>query len=121
MNPDDALKTYVPGIVAPKGTAPVASKPPVMYEITGISDHKRCFSKSTFDITEVACVCKTDTVETRIVGTDSYRNWQFAKGRCPFKIGQIVSLDDLNTGRSMGAVQEFEANKEARRQAKTNE
>ena len=95
----------------PKGVAP-STKMQELHEITMISDHKRCFSKSTFDITDVACTCKVDTVETRIVGTESYRNWQFSKGRVPFKIGQQVTLADLNTARSLGAIREVEEKRE---------
>jgi len=92
-----------------------------MHEITAISDHKRCFSKAVFDMTDVpgypgiGCTCKTDTVESKIVGTESFRNWQFPKGRNPFKIGQVVPVSALKTGRSLGAIQEAEAKKAAKR------
>jgi hypothetical protein len=91
------------------------------YEVTAVSDHRRCFSKFIFDMTNVegspgiGCTCKTDTIETRIVGTQSYRNWQFPKGRNPFKVGQIVTLENLKTGRTTGAIQEAEAKLAERR------
>ena len=106
---------YDPGIFPPKGVAP-STKIQELHEIIMISDHKRCFSPSIYDITDVGCTCKVDTVETRIVGTESYRNWQFSKGRVPFKIGQQVTLADLNMARSMGAIREVEEKREKIRQ-----
>jgi len=68
---------------------------PELHEIVAISDHKVCYSKSLNDVFEMGCDCKYDTVETRVVGTDVVRNWQFAKGRCPFQVGQQVQDDDI--------------------------
>lgn len=70
-------------------------RPPELHEVVAISDHTACYSKSLNDVFEMGCNCKYDTVETRVVGTDVVRNWQFAKGRCPFQVGQQVNSDDI--------------------------
>jgi hypothetical protein len=82
------------------------------HEIIAISDHQRCFSKSVFEMTGIGCRCKVDVVETRVVGTNDYRNWQFPKGHVPFKVGDIVSLEDLQVARSTGVMQAYEEKKE---------
>lgn len=66
-----------------------------LHEIVAISQHTNCHSKALNDVFEIGCTCKYDTVETRVVGTDVTRNWQFAKGRCPFTIGQQVQSSDI--------------------------
>ena len=92
-----------------------------LHEITAMSDHTRCFSKTIYDLTDdqVGCTCKTDTVETQIVGTTARRNWQFPKGRFPFVIGQQVTLEEMNTARAKGAIRVIEEKMEARK-AKAN-
>jgi hypothetical protein len=82
-----------------------------LHEVTAISKHDRCFSKSVYDTYEIGCTCKTDTVETRIVGTESYRNWEFPKGRCPLQIGQQLTLEQLNRARTSGVIEAAEAKK----------
>lgn len=70
-------------------------RPPELHEIVAVSDHKECFSKALNDVFEMGCNCKYDTVETRVVGTDVVRNWQFARGRSPFQVGQKVTDHDI--------------------------
>ena len=86
-----------------------------IHEVTAISDHTRCFSNSVYEIDGVGCKCKTDTVETRIVGTNDYRNWQFPKGRNPLVIGQRLTETELRGAQSLGAVMEAEKKREERR------
>lgn len=82
-----------------------------LHEVTAVSDHTRCYSKSIYDIFDVGCTCKCDTVETRVVGTEQYRNWQFPKGHCPLVVGQQITLEELKIARTGGviaAAEEFE-------------
>jgi hypothetical protein len=86
-----------------------------LHEIMMISKHDRCFSQSLFvsAYTE-GCTCKSDTVETRIVGTEDRRNWFFPKGRCPFQIGEQIPASILKQTQMTGVMMEAEKENEVK-------
>lgn len=88
-----------------------------MYEITGVSDHTRCYSKSIYDVFDIGCSCKWDVVEGQLVGTSSRRNWNFPKGRCPFEIGQTWSEDDIKKAQMTGVISAAEEKRPPRPEA----
>jgi hypothetical protein len=79
------------------------------FEVTGKSDHTRCFSQALAETYGACCKCTHDTIETRSLDNNSMKNWQFPKGSCPFKVGQIVTLNDLTYARSHTHIKAYEA------------
>lgn len=67
----------------------------IMHKVTAVSNHERCYSKNVLALSGVGCTCKVDTVETVVVGTADYRNWQFPKDKNLLVIDQVLSEEEL--------------------------